>query len=193
MKSVPPGFSYSVPEDERAAFSELCRQPWTKFAVSGGAIGANELEPHVYSVIQLIIEGGITALILLDSEDVAVTELYRIAIVHDKNRLEEMKSHVAPRFSELRSFPADLRINRFLNEKNNVSIIRFNVEIEDGKGGVLGEAVVDAGLLISNKNDRMVLYANSAIPLDIALTTDEAKIVELLSKADSIDKLNLGV
>lgn len=191
MELIQDKFNYPLSEDGKVAFSKLCRQPWTNFYVSGGAILSDELvAPHVYYIPQLLVEGDITALILLDSEEVAETELYRIAIVAGKKKLDKMMSNTRPRFSELVDFPTDLQIDRFLRIENKVSVIRFDVEIEDGKGGVLGEATVDSGLLISNKNARMVLYPSLAVPLDICITTDEAKITDLLSQATSIEALN---
>lgn len=192
MESIQDKFEYSLPEDEKVFFSILCRQPWANFYVPGGAILKKELEQRVYSIPQLLIEGRITALILLDSKEVAETELFRIAIVADKQKLDKMMSHTSPRFSELVDFPADLQIDQFLRIENKVSVIRFNVEIENGKGGVLGEAAVDLGLLISNENGRMVLYPNLAVPLDISITTNEAKITDMLSQAASIESLNPG-
>lgn len=191
MELVQDDFKYALPEDEKAVFSKLCRQSWTNFYVPGGAILAKALvEAHVYSIPQLLIEGGITALILLDSEELAETELFRIAIEAGKQKLGKMMSHTHPRFSELVDFPAELQIDHFLRIENKVSIIRFKEEIENGKGGILGEATVDSGLLISNENGRMVLYPNPAIPLDICITTGEAKITDLLSQAASIESLN---
>lgn len=192
MESIQDKFDYSLLKDEKVIFSNLCRQPWTNLYVPGGAILKKELESHVYSIPQLLVKGGITALILLDSEEVAETELFRIAIVADTQKIDNMMSHTRPRFSELVDFPADLEIDQFLRIENEVSVIRFNVEIENGKGGVLGEAAVDVGLLISNKNGRMFLYPNVAVPLDISITTDEAKITDLLSQAASIESLNPG-
>lgn len=192
MESIQDKIDYSLPEDEKVFLSNLCRQPWTNVYIPGGMILKKELEPHVYTIPQLLIEGGTTYLVLLDSEEVAETELFRFAIVADKQKLDKMMSHTRPRFSELVDFPGDLQIDQFLRVENRVSIIRFNVEIENGKGGVLGKAAVDSGLLISNENGRMVLYPNLAVPLDISITTDEAKITDLLSKAASIEPLNLG-
>lgn len=183
---------YALPEGEKVVFSKLCRL-WGNFYVPGGKILADRLvEPYVYCIPQLLIGGDTKALILLDSKEVAETELFRIAIVTGKQELDEMMSHTNPRFSELIDFPTDLQIDQFLGIENKVSIIRFNVEIEDGKGGILGKIVVDSGLLISNKNGRMVLYPNLAVPLDISITTNEAKITDLLSQAVSIESLNIG-
>ena len=190
MESIQDKLDYSLPEDEKVFFSNLCRQTWTSFYVPGGVILKKELEPHVYSIPQLLVKGGITALILLDSEEVSETELFRIAIVADTQKMDNMMSHTRPQFSELTDFPADLKIDQFLRTENKVSVIRFNVEIEDGKGGVLGEVSVDSGLLISNENGRMVFYPNLAVPLDISISTDETKITDLISQAASIESLS---
>ncbi len=105
-------------------------------------------------------------------------------------KIDKIMSLTRPRFSELIDFPDDLQIDQCLGIENKLSVIRFNVEIENGQGGVLGKAAVDSGLLISNENARMILYPDLAVPLDICITTDETRIADLLSRAASIESLN---
>lgn len=78
MESVPKEFRYGLSADERAIFSKLLLTPWKKFCVPGGTILEKKMiEPHIYSIPQLWIEGEITTLILLGSKEVAATELFQ--------------------------------------------------------------------------------------------------------------------
>ena len=180
--------NYTLHEDEKVILSKLCGQPWKKICIPGGVIQEKALiEPHIYSIPQLLIESNIIALILVDSKELEETELFRIAIEVDQKMVGKMISRTYPKFSELIEFPADLQIEKFLNIENTISIVRFLAEIETGKDGILGKVIVDSGLLISNKNGRMILYPSPVVPLDICISTNEFKISNILSRAICIE------
>jgi hypothetical protein len=181
---------YELTIDEKIELSKVALRPWKKFYVPKGEISnKSSIESHLYRIPQIIIGHVSDIVVFIDSMDVSETELYRVSAAPDRDGSVKMSMRTQPQFAELKKFPNDLKMDRFLEVSNELSLLRFCVEIEDGFGSVLGEAIVDSGLLISNATARMVLYPCLAVPLDMCITTDERKVGELLSRAVEIERL----
>lgn len=175
---------YFLPAEEKQAISYSLLDPWVRICVQSGGI-RRVVELHVYSVGSLVIEAKSKLMVLLVSENLDDgTELFRVAVVSDQKKLQEMLSRMRPSIDELMDVPDDLEMGLFLGVENDVSLLRFYELLGEEVGRI--KAATESGLLISNSNSRLLLYPNEEIPLEFCITTDTEKIDSILSKADIV-------
>jgi hypothetical protein len=189
--SVPQNeYQYFLPAEEKEALRELSIEPWRKLYFQAGKIEKHGwlVEPHVYTIGGFMIGAKTRSLLLLTSKDlVDRTEIFRVTIVTDPERLADMLKFTRPPLAELVEFPNDLKIDQFLGVRNQISLLRFKEEIEDGENADITHVVTESGLLVSNSNARMIFYPDIDVPLDFRITTDNKKIDEVLGAASIIE------
>lgn len=175
---------YFLPAKEKHAISSVLLSPWEKLYVQSGKISDKRLvEPHVYSIGSIVVETQSQLLILLDSEELDDgTELFRLAVVADRNELKEMLLKMHPPIEPLDDIPVDLDIESFFGVRNAVSLLRFKGVVGEGANQI--NTATESGLLVSNSNRRLLLYPNETTPMEICVTTNVEKIDKVLAAVD---------
>jgi hypothetical protein len=170
----------SLPEVELAVLRKLQRARWLRLFCAGGSL--LHLPGGAYSVGSLVIEvpdGNPIHLYVEATETPSHDERFRIGADAERPLQEFIEDKkFRPRISEMRVFPNDLDLSRFLNAPLVVEILR-QPEISSVREARIGQ---DVGVVVSTRSgEKLVLWPDGTILCNIGLTMDPVAVAKFLS------------